>query len=34
MPPQANWSYRSPDAALDAQLLPYLTTQRGRDWLG
>jgi coproporphyrinogen III oxidase len=33
MPPQANWSYRSPDAEADAQLLPYLTTLRGRDWL-
>lgn len=34
MPPLARWSYRSPDAALDAQLLPYLTALRGRDWLG
>jgi coproporphyrinogen III oxidase len=33
MPPTANWSYRSPDAELDARLLPYLTTLRGRDWL-
>ncbi|HTP40472.1 MAG TPA: oxygen-dependent coproporphyrinogen oxidase [Steroidobacteraceae bacterium] len=33
MPPAAQWSYRSPDPELDAQLLPYLTTQRGRDWL-
>jgi coproporphyrinogen III oxidase len=33
MPPQANWSYRSPDAEADAQLLPYLTTLRGKDWL-
>jgi len=33
MPPQVCWSYRSPDAELDAQLLPYLTTMRGRDWL-
>jgi coproporphyrinogen III oxidase len=33
MPPAAHWSYRSPDAGLDAQLLPYLTTLRGRDWL-
>ena len=34
MPPAAAWSYRSPDAELDARLLPYLTSQRGRDWLG
>jgi coproporphyrinogen III oxidase len=34
MPPLVQWSYRSPDAALDAQLLPYLTTLRGKDWLG
>jgi coproporphyrinogen III oxidase len=34
MPPAVHWSYRSPDAQLDAQLLPYLTTLRGRDWLG
>jgi coproporphyrinogen III oxidase len=33
MPPLANWAYRSPDAALDAQLLPWLTTRRGHDWL-
>jgi coproporphyrinogen III oxidase len=33
MPPTVNWAYRSPDAQLDAQLLPYLTTLRGRDWL-
>jgi coproporphyrinogen III oxidase len=33
MPPSAQWSYRSPDAELDARLLPYLTTGRGRDWL-
>jgi coproporphyrinogen III oxidase len=33
MPPVVHWSYRSPDAQLDAQLLPYLTTLRGRDWL-
>jgi coproporphyrinogen III oxidase len=33
MPPAAQWSYRSPDPTLDAQLLPYLTTLRGRDWL-
>jgi len=34
MPPQANWSYRSPDAEADAKLLPYLTSLRGKDWLG
>jgi coproporphyrinogen III oxidase len=33
MPPVAQWAYRSPDAELDAQLLPYLTTRRGTDWL-
>ena len=33
MPPAVQWSYRSPDAELDARLLPLLTTQRGRDWL-
>jgi len=33
MPPLAQWAYRSPDAELDARLLPYLTSQRGRDWL-
>ena len=33
MPPEVSWSYRSPDAELDARLLPYLTTLRGRDWL-
>ena len=33
MPPTAAWSYRSPDVELDARLLPYLTGQRGRDWL-
>jgi coproporphyrinogen III oxidase len=33
MPPQASWSYRSPDPLLDAGLLPYLTTLRGKDWL-
>jgi coproporphyrinogen III oxidase len=33
MPPTVNWAYRSPDAKLDEQLLPYLTTLRGRDWL-
>ncbi len=34
MPPRATWSYQSPDAAADAKLLPYLTTLRGKDWLG
>jgi len=34
MPPEAHWSYRSPDAEMDAQLLPYLTTLRGKEWLG
>jgi coproporphyrinogen III oxidase len=34
MPPLANWSYRSPDEELDAQLLPWLTSRRGHDWLG
>jgi coproporphyrinogen III oxidase len=34
MPPSVQWSYRSPDAELDARLLPYLTSLRGRDWLG
>ncbi len=33
MPPLARWAYRSPDAELDARLLPYLTSGRGRDWL-
>ena len=33
MPPTAQWAYRSPDAGLDAQLLPLLTTRRGHDWL-
>jgi len=33
MPPEAHWSYKSPDAEMDAQLLPYLTTLRGREWL-
>ena len=33
MPPLARWSYRSPDAELDARLLPFLTSGRGRDWL-
>jgi coproporphyrinogen III oxidase len=34
MPPLASWGYRSPDAELDARLLPYLTTLRGHDWRG
>jgi coproporphyrinogen III oxidase len=34
MPPSVRWSYRSPDAELDARLLPLLTTRRGQDWLG
>ncbi len=33
MPPLASWSYGSPDPELDARLLPYLTTWRGKDWL-
>ncbi|MGA2562412.1 MAG: oxygen-dependent coproporphyrinogen oxidase [Steroidobacteraceae bacterium] len=33
MPPTVHWSYRSPDKELDARLLPYLTTLRGRDWI-
>ena len=33
MPPVVQWAYRSPDPDYDAQLLPYLTTFRGRDWL-
>jgi coproporphyrinogen III oxidase len=33
MPPAVHWAYRSPDAKLDARLLPYLTTLRGHDWL-
>jgi coproporphyrinogen III oxidase len=33
MPPLASWAYRSPDAELDAKLLPYLTTLRGKEWL-
>ncbi|MEO8307785.1 MAG: oxygen-dependent coproporphyrinogen oxidase [Pseudomonadota bacterium] len=32
MPPEVRWAYRSPDAELDAKLLPYLTTLIGRDW--
>ena len=34
MPPLATWAYRSPDAELDARLLPLLTSERGRVWLG
>jgi coproporphyrinogen III oxidase len=34
MPPAVAWAYRSPDAALDERLLPFLTTRRGHDWLG
>jgi coproporphyrinogen III oxidase len=34
MPPLASWSFRSPDPEMDARLLPYLTTLRGKDWLG
>jgi coproporphyrinogen III oxidase len=33
MPPEARWSYKSPEPELDARLLPYLTTLRGKDWL-
>ena len=33
MPPEARWSYASPDPELDAELLPYLTTLRGKNWL-
>ncbi len=33
MPPAAHWSYGSPDPQMDAKLLPYLTTLRGKDWL-
>ncbi|HEV7431913.1 MAG TPA: oxygen-dependent coproporphyrinogen oxidase [Steroidobacteraceae bacterium] len=33
MPPTVQWAYRSPEPELDAQLLPWLTTQRGHDWL-
>jgi coproporphyrinogen III oxidase len=33
MPPEARWSYRSPDPGLDARLLPLLTNRRGEDWL-
>jgi len=33
MPPEARWAYRSPDPEMDAKLLPYLTTLRGKNWL-
>ncbi|MFO1502242.1 MAG: oxygen-dependent coproporphyrinogen oxidase [Steroidobacteraceae bacterium] len=33
MPPEAHWSYKSPDAEMDAKLLPYLTSLRGKEWL-
>jgi coproporphyrinogen III oxidase len=33
MPPRAEWSYASPDAEFDAQLLPLLTSRRGEHWL-
>jgi coproporphyrinogen III oxidase len=33
MPAEAHWSYASPDAEMDAALLPCLTTLRGKDWL-
>jgi coproporphyrinogen III oxidase len=33
MPAEAHWSYASPDAEMDAALLPYLTSLRGKDWL-
>jgi coproporphyrinogen III oxidase len=33
MPPEARWAYKSPNPELDAQLLPYLTSLRGKDWL-
>ena len=33
MPPCVHWAYQSPDAELDAKLLPLLTTRRGQDWL-
>ena len=33
MPPEAHWAYRSPDPEMDARLLPYLTTLRGKAWL-
>jgi coproporphyrinogen III oxidase len=33
MPPEAHWSYKSPDAEMDEKLLPYLTSLRGRQWL-
>ncbi len=33
MPPLTGWSYRTPDPEMDAKLLPYLTSLRGKDWL-
>jgi coproporphyrinogen III oxidase len=33
MPAEAHWAYRSPDPEMDARLLPYLTSLRGRNWL-
>ncbi len=33
MPPEARWSYASPDPEMDARLIPYLTSLRGKDWL-
>ncbi len=32
MPPLAAWQYGSSDAEMDAALLPYLTTLRGKNW--
>jgi coproporphyrinogen III oxidase len=33
MPPEARWSYTSPDPELDSRLLPFLTCLRGKNWL-
>ena len=33
MPAVAHWAYQSPDPDLDAELLPYLTTMKGHNWL-
>lgn len=33
MPPEARWSYASPDPGMDSRLLPYLTELRGKNWL-
>ncbi|MEY2854859.1 MAG: hypothetical protein RL030_1991 [Pseudomonadota bacterium] len=33
MPAEAHWAYQSPDPEMDARLLPYLTSLRGKDWL-